>query len=69
MDTPLIAVTGRRRSAAGLHSGPPAMDALEIDAYFTGTTSTPRRSSAAARRRVTRCTPVLKGWVTVRPTQ
>lgn len=36
MDTPLIAVTGRRRGAAGLHSGPPALDALEVDAYFTG---------------------------------
>lgn len=33
---PLVAVTGRRRSAAGLHSGPPAMDALEVDAYFSG---------------------------------
>lgn len=33
---PLIAVTGRRRRAAGLHSGPPALDALELDAYFTG---------------------------------
>ncbi|MEJ2861526.1 gamma-glutamyl-gamma-aminobutyrate hydrolase family protein [Actinomycetospora flava] len=36
MEAPLIAVTGRRRAAAGLHSGPPALDALEIDAYFTG---------------------------------
>ncbi|GAA4939768.1 putative glutamine amidotransferase [Actinomycetospora succinea] len=36
MDTPLVAVTGRRRSAAGLHTGPPAMDALEVDAYFSG---------------------------------
>jgi putative glutamine amidotransferase len=36
VDVPLIAVTGRRRSAAGLHSGPPALDALVLDAYFTG---------------------------------
>ncbi|MHC1561478.1 gamma-glutamyl-gamma-aminobutyrate hydrolase family protein [Actinomycetospora sp. C-140] len=33
---PLIAVTGRRRSAAGVHSGPPSLDALEIEAYFAG---------------------------------
>lgn len=33
---PLIAVTGRRRSAAGLNLGPPALDALEIEGYFTG---------------------------------
>lgn len=33
---PLIAVTGRRRSAAGLGLGPPALDALEVEGYFTG---------------------------------
>ena len=33
---PLIAVTGRRRSAAGIHTGPPTLDALEIEAYFAG---------------------------------
>jgi putative glutamine amidotransferase len=33
---PLIAVTGRRRSAAGLNLGPPALDALEIEGFFTG---------------------------------
>lgn len=33
---PLIAVTGRRRGAAGLHLGPPVLDALEIEVYFTG---------------------------------
>lgn len=33
---PLIAVTGRRRSARGVHAGPPSLDRLEIDVYFTG---------------------------------
>lgn len=33
---PLIAVTGRRRSASGVHSGPPALDRLQADLYFTG---------------------------------
>lgn len=33
---PLVAVTGRRRSAAGLHLGPPSLDALEVEGFFTG---------------------------------
>ncbi len=36
MGAPLIAVTGRRRSAAGMHAGPPQLDALEAELYFTG---------------------------------
>jgi putative glutamine amidotransferase len=32
----LIAVTGRRRSASGMHMGPPALDMLEAEIYFTG---------------------------------
>lgn len=34
--TPLIAVTGRRRSAAGVHSGSPDLDRLQMDVFFTG---------------------------------
>lgn len=33
---PLVAVTGRRRSAAGAHDGPPALDALAVEVYFAG---------------------------------
>lgn len=33
---PLIAVTGRRRSAAGAHDGPSALDRLEVEVYFSG---------------------------------
>lgn len=33
---PLIAITGRRRSASGVHGGPAALDLLEMDLYFTG---------------------------------
>jgi putative glutamine amidotransferase len=36
MGPPLIAVTGRRRSAAGLNAGPPQLDALEAELYFAG---------------------------------
>lgn len=36
MGGPLIAVTGRRRGAAGVHTGPAALDALELELYFTG---------------------------------
>ena len=34
--TRLIAVTGRRRSAAGVHSGAPELDRLQMDVFFTG---------------------------------
>lgn len=33
---PLIAVTGRSRPARGIHSGPPALDVLDVDLHFTG---------------------------------
>lgn len=33
---PLVAVTGRRRSAAGAHDGPTVLDRLEVEVYFTG---------------------------------
>lgn len=33
---PLIAVSGRRRNAAGVHTGPASLDSLELDVYFTG---------------------------------
>ena len=36
MVMPVIAVTGRRRSASGVHDGPAALDRLEIDVYFAG---------------------------------
>jgi putative glutamine amidotransferase len=36
MGLPLIAVTGRRRSAAGLNAGPPQLDVLEAELYFAG---------------------------------
>ena len=36
MAPPLIAVTGRRRSAAGLGAGPPQLDVLEAELYFAG---------------------------------
>lgn len=34
--TPLIGISGRRRSAAGAHDGPPALDALRVEVYFAG---------------------------------
>ncbi|WP_224401158.1 gamma-glutamyl-gamma-aminobutyrate hydrolase family protein [Pseudonocardia sp. ICBG1034] len=34
--TPLIAVTGRRRPAGGVHTGPAQLDVLDVDFYFTG---------------------------------
>ncbi|MGD9531390.1 gamma-glutamyl-gamma-aminobutyrate hydrolase family protein [Pseudonocardia sp.] len=34
--TPLVAVSGRRRSAAGAHEGPAALDRLEVEVYFAG---------------------------------
>ena len=33
---PLVGVTGRRRSARGVHSGPPALDRLTLEIYFAG---------------------------------
>lgn len=33
---PLIAVTGRRRSAVGAHDGPAALDLLQVEVYFAG---------------------------------
>lgn len=33
---PLIAVSGRRRSAAGAHDGPAALDRLQVEVYFAG---------------------------------
>ena len=33
---PLVAVTGRRRPAAGVHDGPPQLDLLEVEVYFAG---------------------------------
>jgi hypothetical protein len=33
---PLIAVTGRRRSAAGAHDGPAMLDLLQVEVYFAG---------------------------------
>lgn len=33
---PLIGVSGRRRSARGVHTGPPALDRLDVDFSFTG---------------------------------
>lgn len=33
---PLVAVSGRRRTAAGAHDGPPALDVLEVEVYFAG---------------------------------
>ncbi|MBW0113728.1 gamma-glutamyl-gamma-aminobutyrate hydrolase family protein [Pseudonocardia abyssalis] len=33
---PLIAVTGRRRPAHGVHTGPAMLDSLHLDVYFTG---------------------------------
>src|SRR3954451_15473371 len=33
---PLIAVTGRRRPAAGVHDGPSQLDLLEVEVYFAG---------------------------------
>lgn len=36
MDQPLIAVTGRRRLAHGIHGGPASLDLLEVEIYFTG---------------------------------
>lgn len=33
---PLIAVSGRRRLAGGVHTGPAQLDVLDIDFYFTG---------------------------------
>ncbi len=34
--SPLVAVSGRRRSAAGAHDGPPQLDQLEVEVYFAG---------------------------------
>lgn len=34
--TPLVAVSGRRRRAAGAHDGPAQMDELEVEVYFAG---------------------------------
>lgn len=33
---PLLGVTGRRRSARGLHTGPPSLDLLSLEMYFAG---------------------------------
>ena len=33
---PLVAVSGRRRLAAGAHDGPPQLDQLEVEVYFAG---------------------------------
>lgn len=33
---PLVAVSGRRRLAAGAHDGPPQLDTLEVEVYFAG---------------------------------
>ncbi len=33
---PLVAVSGRRRAAGGAHDGPPQLDLLEVEVYFTG---------------------------------
>ena len=33
---PLVAVSGRRRPAAGAHDGPPQLDQLEVEVYFAG---------------------------------
>ncbi|MET0187379.1 MAG: gamma-glutamyl-gamma-aminobutyrate hydrolase family protein, partial [Pseudonocardia sediminis] len=33
---PLIGVTGRRRPAKGLHTGPSSLDRLTLEVYFTG---------------------------------
>lgn len=35
-ERPLIAVSGRRRSAAGAHDGPAALDRLQVEVYFSG---------------------------------
>jgi putative glutamine amidotransferase len=32
----LVAVSGRRRPAAGAHDGPPELDQLEVEVYFAG---------------------------------
>lgn len=36
MTLPLVAVSGRRRLAAGAHDGPPQLDHLEVEVYFAG---------------------------------
>src|SRR4051794_30127822 len=33
---PLVAVTGRRRPALGVHDGPSELDQLEVEVYFAG---------------------------------
>ena len=36
MTAPLVAVSGRRRLAAGAHDGPAQLDTLEVEVYFAG---------------------------------
>ncbi len=47
-DVPLIAVSGRRRSARGVQTGPPQLDELDIDFYFTTYAERVHAAGAAA---------------------